>query len=175
MKYIYLICQVSFIPHILLFISSNKKEIILKDLYKKQKIKNGLSKELLTNKYFRISNIFSKLLRVIFPSHSSFTIEINSKIGACVHLAHPYSTIINAKSIIENLYINQVVTIGEKNGKKPVIGNNVEIHAHCVLIGRINIGDNSIIGAGPVVVKDVPKNCVVAGNPAKVIKYLESK
>jgi len=185
MKYIYLIGQLSFIPHILLFIISNNKEIISKDLYKKEDIKSGLplyldlSKELLTNKYFRtlfyfrINNIFSKLLRIIFSSHSSFTIDINTKIGGGIHLAHPYSTIINAKSIGENLYINQVVTIGEKNGLKPIIGNNVEIHAHSLVIGGITIGDNVIIGAGSVVVKDIPDNVVVVGNPAKIIKKLD--
>lgn len=40
------------------------------------------------------------------------------------------------------------------------------------IIGNVNIGDNVIVGAGSVVVKDVPSNCVVAGNPAKIIKYI---
>ena len=40
------------------------------------------------------------------------------------------------------------------------------------IIGPVHIGDNVIIGAGSVVVKDVPSNCVVAGNPAKVIRTL---
>ena len=38
-------------------------------------------------------------------------------------------------------------------------------------IGNITIGDNAVIAAGSVVVKDVPANAIVAGNPAKVIKY----
>lgn len=41
-----------------------------------------------------------------------------------------------------------------------------------VIIGKINIGSNVKIGAGSVVVKDVPDNCVVAGNPARIIKTL---
>lgn len=40
------------------------------------------------------------------------------------------------------------------------------------IIGDITIGDNVIVGAGSVVTKDVPSNCIVAGNPAKVIKTL---
>ena len=47
-----------------------------------------------------------------------------------------------------------------------VLGANVNI------IGDVKIGDNVIIGAGSVVVKDIPSNCIAAGNPAKVIKYL---
>lgn len=185
MKLIYIIGQFFFIPHIILYMFSKNKEIISKDLYKREEIKKGiglysdLSKELLINKYFRtlfyfrVNNIFSKILRIIFPKHSSFTIDINTKLGGGVHLAHPYSTIINAESIGENLYINQIVTIGEKNGLKPIIGDNVEIHAHSIVIGGIIIGDNVIIGAGSVVVKDIPDNTVVAGNPAKIIKRID--
>ena len=43
---------------------------------------------------------------------------------------------------------------------------------NCLILGGITVGDNVIVGAGSVVVKDVPSNCVVAGNPAKVIKEL---
>lgn len=40
-----------------------------------------------------------------------------------------------------------------------------------VIIGNVHIGNNVIIGAGSVVVKDVPDNAVVVGNPARIIKY----
>ena len=43
-----------------------------------------------------------------------------------------------------------------------------------VLIGDITIGHDSVIGAGAVVVKDIPPYSVVAGNPARVIKSLKS-
>jgi serine O-acetyltransferase len=61
------------------------------------------------------------------------------------------------------------VTIGEKNNQRPSIGNNVELHANCIVIGGITIGNNVIIGAGAVVVKDVPDNAIVVGNPAQII------
>jgi serine acetyltransferase len=42
------------------------------------------------------------------------------------------------------------------------------------MIGKgVTIGDNVVIGAGSIVVKDIPANAIVAGNPAKVIKYLD--
>ena len=54
---------------------------------------------------------------------------------------------------------------------KPItIGNNVWIGGHCVVVGGITIGDNSIIAAGAVLTKDVPENTIFAGNPAKKIK-----
>ena len=52
------------------------------------------------------------------------------------------------------------------------IGDNVRIGSNVTLL-PITVGDNAIIGAGAVVTKDVPANCVVAGNPAKIIKKLK--
>ena len=50
----------------------------------------------------------------------------------------------------------------------------MEIGANSVIIGDIKIGNNSIIAAGSIVLKDVPTNVIVAGNPAKIVKYLKS-
>ena len=56
---------------------------------------------------------------------------------------------------------------------KPVkIGKNVWIGASCTIRPGVTIGDNAVIGAGSVVVKDIPKNVVAVGNPAKVIKRI---
>lgn len=52
------------------------------------------------------------------------------------------------------------------------IGNNVRIGSNVTLL-PITVGDNVIIGAGSVVTKDIPPNCVIAGNPAKIIKKSE--
>ncbi|KAM9979717.1 hypothetical protein ACTFIZ_005961 [Dictyostelium cf. discoideum] len=55
------------------------------------------------------------------------------------------------------------------------IGNNVWIGGHSVILpGGVTIGDNSIIATGSVVNKDVTKNTIVAGNPAKKIKDITS-
>jgi len=62
------------------------------------------------------------------------------------------------------------VTIGESNGKLPTLGNNVKLYTNCTVLGDITIGDNVIVGAGAVVVKSIPDNCVVVGNPARIIK-----
>jgi acetyltransferase-like isoleucine patch superfamily enzyme len=50
------------------------------------------------------------------------------------------------------------------------ICDNVWIGARSIILPGVKIGSNSIIGAGSVVTKDVPSNCVYAGNPAKLIK-----
>lgn len=90
-------------------------------------------------------------------------------------IQHGFSTIINAKKIGENCHIYQQVTIGFNGTEQPVIGNNVRICCGAKVIGGVNIGNNVVIGANAVVVKDVPDNVVVAGVPAKIIKKLEIK
>lgn len=53
------------------------------------------------------------------------------------------------------------------------IGKNVIITSNCIILGGVSIGDNSIIGAGSIVVKDIPSNCFACGNPCRVIKYFK--
>jgi maltose O-acetyltransferase len=53
------------------------------------------------------------------------------------------------------------------------IGNNVWLGSRAMILKGVSIGDNSVVGAMSVVTKSVPKNCVVAGNPAKVIRTIE--
>ena len=50
-----------------------------------------------------------------------------------------------------------------------IVKKGASIGANATILGGITIGENSIVGAGAVVIKDVPKNCIVVGNPAKVI------
>lgn len=64
----------------------------------------------------------------------------------------------------------------EKKGIAPVvIGNDVFIGARSIILKGVTIGDRAVIGAGSVVSKDVPDDCIVAGNPARIVKSLEPK
>jgi len=94
----------------------------------------------------------------------------NIPIGSGLLLFHSYGTILNAKSVGENCRIVHNVTLGDKKGGKPVIGNNVEILANAVIAGDITIGNNCVIGPGAVVFKSIPDNCVVVGNPSYILK-----
>jgi acetyltransferase-like isoleucine patch superfamily enzyme len=50
------------------------------------------------------------------------------------------------------------------------VGKRCFIGANAIIMAGVNIGDHVIVGSGSVVTKDVPANCIVAGNPAKVIR-----
>lgn len=54
------------------------------------------------------------------------------------------------------------------------VGNNVWFGAGVTVCPGVSIGDNCVIGAGSVVVKDIPANCVAVGNPCKVIRMVEN-
>jgi maltose O-acetyltransferase len=54
------------------------------------------------------------------------------------------------------------------------IGNNVWINFNSIILKGVTIGDGSIIAAGAVVTKDIPPFVMVAGNPARIIKHLDS-
>jgi acetyltransferase-like isoleucine patch superfamily enzyme len=72
------------------------------------------------------------------------------------------------------MFVNDIFdspSISEWNMKKTIVGDNVRIGSNCTIL-PVKIGDNSIIGAGSVVTKDVPMNSVVAGNPAKIIRTI---
>lgn len=53
------------------------------------------------------------------------------------------------------------------------IGNRVSVGTSVTILGGVSIGENSIIGAGAVVTRDIPANAIVAGNPAKIIRYIK--
>ncbi|OFX23145.1 MAG: hypothetical protein A2033_15380 [Bacteroidetes bacterium GWA2_31_9] len=50
------------------------------------------------------------------------------------------------------------------------VGKNVFIGVNSILLPGVTINDNVIVGAGSVVTKDIPSNCIIAGNPAKILK-----
>lgn len=65
-------------------------------------------------------------------------------------------------------------TDGPESSAPVVIGKDCWIGGAAILLPGVTIGDGSTVGAGAVVTKDVPSRCVVAGNPARIIRYLDS-
>ena len=76
--------------------------------------------------------------------------------------AHPFSQLASFGFVEEN----------EEHEKRIIhIGNDVWIGANACIMPGVNVGDGAVIGAGAIVTKDVPSFAVVAGSPARVIKY----
>lgn len=117
-----------------------------------------------------IARFWHYYLRVVYACD----IMPGLKMGNNVRFSHNgLGVIINQNTKIgNNVNIEGNVVIGGRGrkGEAPNIEDNVLIGAGALVLGGITIGHNSSIGAGSVVLKDVPPNCVVVGNPAKIIK-----
>ena len=116
--------------------------------------------------------------RLISQLSAHFTgIEIHpgARIGRGLFIDHGHGVVIGETAILgDNVTLYQGVTLGgtgKEHGKRhPTIGNNVMISAGAKVLGSFTVGDNSKIGAGSVVLHEVPPNSTVVGVPGRVVK-----
>lgn len=119
--------------------------------------------------YHRIGS-FKYLIYYWAPPHNSFVIATYSRIDEGFLCIHPIGTFVNASSVGKYFTVKNNVTIGNNGGGNPVIGDYVTINANAVVVGKIKLGNHVEVGAGTVLMKSVPDNCVVVGNPAYILK-----
>jgi len=104
----------------------------------------------------------------LMPELKNFYIDRHN-LGTVFWPAHAFLTVVNAEVIEENVSVYQQVTIGNTHGR-PTLRKGCTICAGAIVLGPIEIGENSVVGAGAVVTKSVPANCIVVGNPAYIVK-----
>ena len=109
-------------------------------------------------------------------------IEIHpgAQIGENFFIDHGNGVIIGETAVVgNNVTLYQGVTLGgtgKEHGKRhPTIGDNVMISAGAKIIGSFTVGENSKIGAGSVVIEEVPPNCTVVGVPGRIVKRNNQK
>jgi serine O-acetyltransferase len=99
--------------------------------------------------------------------------------GPGLLFVHGWGIVVNRDVRIgSNVTLFNGVVIGRKDtisssGREtqyPVIGDDVWIGPHAIIIGGVRVGDGAVIGAGSVVTKDVPAHCSVVGNPARILR-----
>lgn len=124
----------------------------------------------LKKRYFLARLISQKAAR-----KTGIEIHPGATIGEGFFIDHGNGVIIGETTIIgDNVTIYQGVTLGgtgKESGKRhPTIGDNVMISAGAKVIGSFTVGENSKIGAGSVVLSEVPPNSTVVGVPGRVVK-----
>lgn len=121
-------------------------------------------------KLFFIARLISQISRFF----TGIEIHPGAKIGKRLFIDHGMGVVIGETTEIgDNVTIYQGATLGgtgKETGKRhPTIGNNVVISSGAKILGPFKVGDNSKIGAGSVVLKEVPPNCTVVGIPGIVV------
>ena len=120
----------------------------------------------------RETDSVAKKIYLAYQIQRKFNIAISPycSIGNSLKLPHPIGVVIGRDAIIGNdCDIYQNVTLGQKDGKYPRLGNNVTVYAGAQIIGDVQIGDGAVIGANAVVLNDIPAGARAVGVPAKII------
>ncbi|MBR5376444.1 MAG: serine O-acetyltransferase [Lachnospiraceae bacterium] len=134
-----------------------------------------IAHKLYLKKHYFLARYFSQHA----ARRTGIEIHPGAQIGKGFFIDHGSGVIIGETTVIgDNVTLYQGVTLGgtgkEKGKRHPTIGNNVMISTGAKVLGSFTIGDNSKIGAGSVVLEEVPPNCTVVGVPGRIVKRYDT-
>jgi serine O-acetyltransferase len=116
-----------------------------------------------------VGAVAGTLLAALYPGERTLHL-VTSEIGPGLFIQHGFATIVAARRVGANCWINQQVTIGfDRPGQRPVLGDRVSVHAGAKVLGDVTVGDGARIGANAVVLDDVPAGHTAVGVPAHSI------
>lgn len=123
-------------------------------------------------------SLIYKTLSCLIEIGFGISLPYNTILGRRVRIWHHGGIFIGARSIGDDVHLRHNVTIGVlhrgENDAKPVIGKRVDIGPGAAILGAIEVGDDVVIGANSVVLKDVPPNSTMLGVPARPVKLVAS-
>lgn len=125
--------------------------------------------------FFRIHfKLFARIISHLTRFFTGIEIHPGAQIGKGVFIDHGMGVVIGETTIIKDyVTLYQGVVLGgtgkEKGKRHPTVEKGVVVAAGAMVLGSIVIGENARVGAGAVVLKNVPPNCTVVGVPAKVV------
>lgn len=123
------------------------------------------------HRYFITARILSTLTRLL----TGIEIHPGAVIGSGVFIDHGTGVVIGETAVVgDNVVIYQGVTLGgtgkDKGKRHPTVHDNVLISAGAKILGPFTVGHDAKIGAGAVVLREVPPNATVVGVPAHIVK-----
>lgn len=118
---------------------------------------------------------FARFISHIARWLTGIEIHPGAQLGRRVFIDHGMGVVIGETAVVgDDVLIYQGVVLGgtskEKAKRHPTVCNNVVIGAHAVVLGNITIGEHAKIGAGSVVIKDVPAGATVVGVPGRIVQ-----
>ena len=172
---------IRFLPHLILFHTHKNKSLIQADMKRAFELMERdymqtmglvflLAFPPFRNIFYFRTRPYGSMLSIIYPQLQ--TLHIHTKnIDEGLAVIHGTAAEIGAESIGKNCTIFHLVSIGGTKHGAPIIGDNVTIYTGAIIIGKITIGNNVVIGANATVFSNVPDDCTVLPGTSKIMRW----
>lgn len=172
-----------------IWLRSTIKTLMLEFLHRRNHLRLGHMTNISNCKFGKYNAIYDHVIMIDvklgdFTYVAAGSIISNTKIGKfcsigpdikCGLAFHPNQIFVSTHPVFYSIVKQSQITFADKNYfdeyKNITIGNDVWIGANVIIVGEIEIGDGAIIATGSIVTKSVPPYAIVAGVPAKIVRY----